>query len=216
MSLNDLNPLKNERSLILLLNDIGNLPVSHSQTGHLLESETDRGSGIRSSSWWGPPCGLACRSAASLASSSSLWHFSLSSDSLTWPRSRVRRCPISGCASRGCAWMFTGWSPSTWRVIEYEPLHCQQQDVQSLLKVLASFIAEDMEEVIENVLQHGGPVQVPLACHQDLGLTAVSCIIQWCTTLVETKITNVETNLHQDHDAQRNNMLHSVITCCTA
>ena len=35
-------------------------------------------------------------------------------------------------------------------------------------------LPEHMEEVVEDALQHGGPVQVPLARHQDLTLVCVA------------------------------------------
>ena len=35
-------------------------------------------------------------------------------------------------------------------------------------------VPEHMEEVVEDALQHGGPVQVPLARHQDLTLVGVA------------------------------------------
>ena len=33
-----------------------------------------------------------------------------------------------------------------------------------------------MEQVVEDALQHGGPVQVPLPGHQDLRLVRVTCM----------------------------------------
>ena len=35
---------------------------------------------------------------------------------------------------------------------------------------------ENMEQVVEDALQHGGPVQVPLPGHQDLRLVRVTCM----------------------------------------
>ena len=60
-----------------------------------------------------------------------------------------------------------------WR---YKPFHGKQQDIQGFLQVLASLIAEDMEEVIEYILQDCGPVQVPVASQEYLSLTTVSWI----------------------------------------
>ena len=59
---------------------------------------------------------------------------------------------------------------------KYKPFHSKQQDIQGFFQVLASFISEDMEEVIEYILQDCGPVKVPVASQQYLGLTTVSWI----------------------------------------
>ena len=52
-------------------------------------------------------------------------------------------------------------------------LHGQQENVKGSPEVLTILVSQNVEQVVENALEDGGPVQVPLARHEDLGLAGV-------------------------------------------
>ena len=64
-------------------------------------------------------------------------------------------------------------------IVHYKflPLHGKKQNVESSLRILTRLVSENVEEVVEDGLEHSRPVQVALAGHQDLGLVTVSCKI---------------------------------------
>ena len=54
------------------------------------------------------------------------------------------------------------------------PVHCKQDDVHDPANVGAILDSEDVEEVVEDVLQHRRPVEVLLTGYQNLSLIRVA------------------------------------------
>ena len=65
------------------------------------------------------------------------------------------------------------------------PLHHQQQNVQSSSEVLTTLVPDHPDQVVEDGLHDGGPMEVPLPRHKDLLCPAVSGDDQ-CWDLVST------------------------------